>query len=70
MPGSALPIVGSNELNPHEIKLCLSSLGAESERKVIAKHSAFLQGGGVFASIFPVRADSVLNYVTEGNNPR
>jgi len=58
MPGSHLPIVPSSALYSEEIKLCLSSLGAASEPKVIAKHQQFIQQGGVFASIFPVRFGS------------
>lgn len=54
MPGSRLPIVGSASLYSENIKLCLSSLGAASEPKVIGKHGKFIQQGGVFVSIFPV----------------
>ena len=58
MPGSHLPIVSSSALYSDHIKFCLSSLGAASEPKVIAKHKQFIQQGGVFASIFPVQSGS------------
>ena len=51
MPGSKLPIVGSEALR--EAGLCLMSVAVESEEKVIAKNQAFLASGGRFASIFP-----------------
>lgn len=63
MPGSRLPIVGSEALLRDDIKLCLSSLGAESEKKVIQKQEEFLKRGGTFASIFPVTRDALLNFV-------
>ena len=45
------------------IKLCLSSLGAESEKKVVGKQQAFIERGGTFASIFPTSQNSLLNFV-------
>ena len=48
MPGSKLPIVGSEALR--DVKLCLLSVAVESEEKVIAKNRA---AGCAFASIFP-----------------
>lgn len=51
MPGSKLPIRGSDALPPGG--LCLMSVAVESEEKVIAKNGAFVESGGRFASIFP-----------------
>jgi hypothetical protein len=69
MPGSRLPIVGSEVLGSGQIRLCLSSLSAESERNVIAKQDRFVKGGGSFASIFPTRADCLLHFVAGPTTP-
>ena len=50
MPGSSIPIISSTRLA--EFDLCLLSLSPESEAKVTEKHSAYIAGGGAFASIF------------------
>jgi hypothetical protein len=63
MPGTRLPIVGSGILAEGKIKLCLSSLGVDSEVKVIHKHAYFTTGGGTFASIFPVKPGAILNHL-------
>lgn len=59
MPGSRLPIRGSASLIEEKIKLCLLSLSPESEVKVVAKNQQFLAQGGVFASIFPGKPNSL-----------
>jgi hypothetical protein len=53
LPGSRLPIVGSEALLEGDITLCLLSLNPIGEEKVIAKNAAFTERGGVLASIFP-----------------
>jgi len=59
MPGSRLPVKGSNSLIEENISLCLLSLSPESEVKVIDKNKTFIENGGVFASIFPNRGNSI-----------
>jgi hypothetical protein len=63
LPGSRLPIVGSEVLAGNEVKLCLSSLGPESEAKVVQKFRHFVEQGGTFASIYPTRPGSLLNFI-------
>jgi hypothetical protein len=54
LPGSRLPIVGSERLLADDgPDVCLSSLSPESEERVLAKLGVFLDRGGRFASIFP-----------------
>ena len=53
MPGSRLPIMGSDALVKRGIKLALLTVAVENEEKVIVKNQAFWQAGGTFASIFP-----------------
>jgi hypothetical protein len=69
LPGSHLPIVSSADLAHGEVKLCLSSLSQESETKIVQKHFRFLEKGGSFASIFPVRRESLLNFVAGPATP-
>jgi hypothetical protein len=63
MPGCRLPIVPSATLDEPDVALCLSTLSAESERKVAQKLPAFLERGGSFASIFPVQPGELLTPV-------
>ena len=53
MPGSRLPIYGSEELVKRGVKLCCMSVRPEVEDKVIANNRPFLARGGAIASIFP-----------------
>jgi hypothetical protein len=53
MPGSRLPIHDPQALLERNIKLCLLSVAAEIEERVIGKNQAFVAAGGTFASIFP-----------------
>jgi SAM-dependent methyltransferase len=52
MPGSRLLIRPSSALADAGVRVCLSSLGAETDRKVAAKNKVFLAQGGQFRSIF------------------
>lgn len=54
MPGSGLPILPSSELIARGVDLCLLAVNPLNEARVLARHQAFLDGGGRFASIFPV----------------
>ena len=69
LPGSRLPIVASSVLADGEVKLCLSSLSAESEGRVVQQHRRFFEQGGSFASIFPVRRESLLNFIARPAAP-
>jgi len=53
MPGSALPILGSEALLGKKIELCLLSLNPRNEEKVVQKNQEFINQGGVVLSIFP-----------------
>jgi hypothetical protein len=63
MPGSGLPIVGSEELITRPIDLCILSLSPESEEKVLAKSSSYLERGGQFASIFALSPISLMRQI-------
>lgn len=62
-PGSRLPIVGAEVLKGSHIKLCLSGLGFDSERRVLQAHRRFVDQGGTFASIFPTNRASALTHL-------
>jgi len=53
MPGSSLPILGSEALLGKKVELCLLSLNPRNEEKVVLKNQEFINQGGVFLSIFP-----------------
>ncbi|HBJ82284.1 MAG TPA: hypothetical protein DDZ88_00080 [Verrucomicrobiales bacterium] len=55
MPGSHLPIIGSDSLAERGVKVCLSALSPESEAKVIRNNPHFTAAGGKFLSIFAGR---------------
>lgn len=69
MPGTRLPIVGSEKLMEENIVLCLSSLGAGSERKVLSKIQRFIDRGGAFASIFPTDKKEPLTFRAGPHQP-
>lgn len=52
MPGSGLPIVGSDVLESGGADLCLLSLSPESEARVVAARSDYLEAGGEMRSMF------------------
>jgi SAM-dependent methyltransferase len=58
MPGSHLPILSSNNLEDG-IKVCLSTLGEATERRIAEKHRAFTSSRCRFVSILPGRANSL-----------
>ena len=61
MPGSRLPIRGSNALVRDNIKLALLGANPDAEPKIISKNSSFVEHGGIFASIFPSSQRSLAN---------
>lgn len=60
MPGSRIPIVGSEALRTRGIGLCLLGVNPLVEDRVVTRHRAFLDGGGTFRSIFPASRRSLL----------
>ncbi len=52
MPGSRLPIFGSKMVYEQNIKLCVLTLSATTEEKVIRNNQKFLEKGGRFLSVF------------------
>jgi len=59
MPGSGLPIVGSDWLEKHEVRLCLLGLNPESEHKVLQTKRDYLLSGGRFVSVFSASQQSI-----------
>ncbi len=55
MPGCGVPIVASDEALARGAKVWLSSVGAESERRIMDRNRAFLDQGGTFISIYPTQ---------------
>ena len=53
MPGGRIPIVSSDALYSMGIDICLLGVNTENENKVIAKHTEWLKGGGIFWSALP-----------------
>jgi hypothetical protein len=51
MPGSRLPILGSENLLSKGAKLCLLGINPDIERKVAAAQAEYAKAGGAFASI-------------------
>lgn len=60
MPGSRLPVLGSNVLVEQDIELCLLGLSPDSEEEVIRNNQIFLEHGGRFASILPASKRALL----------
>jgi hypothetical protein len=54
LPGSRLPIIGSDVLERMEVEVCLLALSPESEAKVLAAKQDFTRRGGTFCSVFPL----------------
>jgi len=59
MPGSKLPIIGSDCLEKGEVDLCLLTLNPESEQKVLKAKAKYFTRGGKFRSIFSASANSI-----------
>lgn len=53
MPGSRLPILGSEALAAKGISLCLLGISPNAETRVMERNKAFTAGGGTFLSICP-----------------
>jgi len=53
LPGSGLPIIGSDSLVSENIKLCLLSVHPTAEDRVVENNRSFTENGGAFASMFP-----------------
>ena len=60
MPGTRLPVVGSDALAERGITACISALSPESEARVAARNASFTAAGGQFFSIFAGKPNSLL----------
>ncbi len=69
MPGSRLPIHGSEALLSEDITLCLLSVGTGSEERVLRNNEAFSSRGGTFASIFPHSDRAIVGTAHRGTHP-
>ena len=59
MPGCALPIVTSEFARQSNANVWLSTVGAESERRILEKNQDFVRKGGRFVSIYPTQPGSL-----------
>jgi hypothetical protein len=60
MAGSRLPIRSAAALLEQNVKLCCMSVRPEIEPRVRQKNQAFLDRGGILASIFPASPSALV----------
>ena len=65
MPGSGLPIVGSDVLQIKNFGLVLMSLSPESEVRVMDAKQDYIDAGGVMKSMFSLSPHSLLRHIQE-----
>jgi D-arabinose 1-dehydrogenase-like Zn-dependent alcohol dehydrogenase len=53
MPSGRLPVVSSDLLYSEKFDICLLTVNAENEGRVMDRHSKWIQQGGQFWSVFP-----------------
>ena len=56
MPGSLLPIIGSESLNDGTYSLCLLTCNPWNNEKIAAKNQGFVDNHGVFLSVFQLES--------------
>ena len=61
LPGARLPILPSAALVERRIALCLLALSIHNENTVIGRNQSFVDGGGIFRSIFRASPRSIFN---------
>ena len=66
LPGTSLEIKPSNALEKKNISLCVLCLSPEHESKIKYRHKQYVNLGGKFLSIFPMREHSLINYAMKG----